>query len=185
MYGTYGDNRRISRRTFLAISGLGAATFLATSEGALARTPGKPGYGDLVPDQGGLLDLPQGFQYRIISSEGSTISNGAPVPGKHDGMAAFRGPGKTTMLVRNHELGFMDKALSPVVGKNPYDRKERGGTTGVLVGPDRREISSFVISSGTRNNCAGGATPWGTWLTCEEDRTTDHGYVFYVDSHDL
>ena len=184
MYGTYGDIRRISRRTFLTIGGLGAATFLATGDVALARTLNKPGYGDLVPDPGGLLDLPQGFQYRIISSEGAKLSDGAPVPGEHDGMAAFRGPGKTTMLVRNHELGFMDNTRSPVFGKNPYDRKERGGTTGVLVGPDRREISSFVISSGTRNNCAGGATPWGTWLTCEEDRTTDHGYVFEVDPRD-
>ncbi|HEV2742124.1 MAG TPA: alkaline phosphatase PhoX, partial [Rubrobacter sp.] len=130
---------------------------------------------------GGLVDLPRGFQYRIISGQDARLSNGAPVPGEHDGMAAFRGPGNTTVLTRNHELGFMDKAESPVVGKNPYDRTERGGTTGVLVGPDRREISSFVISSGTRNNCAGGATPWGTWLTCEEDRTTDHGYVFEVD----
>ncbi len=184
MYGTYDDSRRISRRTFLAISGLGAATVLATSEGALARTPRKWGYGELAPDPGGLVDLPPGFQYRIISSEGTKLFNGAPVPGEHDGMAAFRGPGKTTVLVRNHELGFMDEAKSPVVGKNPYDRKERGGTTGVLVGPDRREISSLVVSSGTRNNCAGGATPWGTWLTCEEDRTTDHGYVFEVDPRD-
>ena len=184
MDGTYDDGRRVSRRTFLAISGLGAATLLATGEGALARAPKKPGYGDLVPDPGGLLDLPRGFQYRIISGQEAKLSNGAPVPGEHDGMAAFRGPGKTTVLVRNHELGFMDRTESPVVGKNPYDRNERGGTTGVLVGPDRREISSFVVSSGTRNNCAGGATPWGTWLTCEEDRTTNHGYVFEVDPRD-
>lgn len=182
--GTYNDGRRISRRTFLAIGGLGAATLLATGQGALARTAKKPGYGDLGPDPGGLVDLPKGFQYRIISGQDATLSNGAPVPGEHDGMAAFQGPGKTTVLVRNHELGFMDRAEAPVVGKNPYDREERGGTTGVLIGSDRREISSFVISSGTRNNCAGGATPWGTWLTCEEDRTTDHGYVFEVDPRD-
>ncbi len=91
MYGTYGDGRRISRRTFLAIGGLGA-TFLATGDVALARTLNKPGYGDLVPDPGGLVDLPRGFQYRIISSEGAKLSNGAPAPGEHDGMAAFRGP---------------------------------------------------------------------------------------------
>jgi uncharacterized protein len=48
----------------------------------------------------------------------------------------------------------------------------------------RREIRDYVTSSGTLNNCAGGATPWGTWLTCEEDRTTHHGYVFEVNPRD-
>jgi secreted PhoX family phosphatase len=48
----------------------------------------------------------------------------------------------------------------------------------------RREIRDYVTSSGTLNNCASGATPWGTWLTCEEDRTTHHGYVFEVNPRD-
>src|SRR3712207_2650164 len=55
-----------------------------------------------------------------------------------------------------------------------------GGTTGIVVGSDRIKIEDYVTSSGTQRNCAGGATPWGTWLTCEEIRTTDHGYVFEV-----
>jgi secreted PhoX family phosphatase len=97
-------------------------------------------------------------------------------------MAAFQGPGDTTILVRNHELG--PKEGPPVVGTNPYRSKQRGGTTGVMVGADRTKIEDYVTSSGTQLNCAGGATPWGTWLTCEETRNTNHGYVFEVTPDD-
>ena len=66
---------RISRRGFL---GRGAATAggaaLAMSGGvltAVARPGREAGFGELVPDPGGLLDLPPGFQYRVISEEGA------------------------------------------------------------------------------------------------------------------
>jgi uncharacterized protein len=86
------------------MGGLSAAALLLGSREALTRPGGSAGYGDLVPDRGGLIDLPRGFQYRVISEQGTTLSNGAPVPGDHHGMAAFRGSGDTTVLVRNHEL---------------------------------------------------------------------------------
>ena len=130
------------------------------------------------PDPGGLLDLPPGFQYRVLSEEGSTLRNGAPVPGDFDGMAAYRGRGGSVVLVRNHELN--DGEGPAVSGENPFDRSEPGGTTALVVGPDRRKADEFVTSSGTRTNCAGGRTPWGTWLTCEETWTEGHGYVFEV-----
>ena len=135
-------------------------------------------YGPLVKDPGGVLDLPKGFRYRVLSDPDSKLVDGAPAPGRPDGMAAFRGRGNTTLLVRNHEL---KEDLGPAVeGAHPYDRDAPGGTTAIVVGPDRRTIREYVTSSGTLANCAGGATPWGTWLTCEENRDDGHGFVFEV-----
>jgi secreted PhoX family phosphatase len=162
------------------------AAALATSPAAtaLARRRGA-GYGPLVP--GELLDLPRGFRYRVVQSIEGRLSNGAPVPGDFDGMAAFRGPRGSTVLVRNHELDPNDVAAgkAPVQGRNPYDPAAPGGTTGIVVDHDRRARASFVTSSGSLKNCAGGGTPWGTWVTCEEDRTPGaHGYCIEVDPTD-
>jgi secreted PhoX family phosphatase len=113
----------MSRRRFVDLTGGAAATLaLLGPSRAFANASDGP-YGPLVPDPGGVLDLPPGFQYRILSQEGSpTMRNlatkGIPVPGSHDGMAAFAGPGNTTVLVRNHEQA--GSAGPPVVGTNPY-----------------------------------------------------------------
>ncbi len=190
--GKQREQMLIGRKDFLKMSGMGMAALALGSTGmmtgnatnVLANTKGTSqspysfnGFGPLVKDPGGVIDLPKGFQYRILSEEGKSMTNGAPIPGDFDGMAAFQGPQSSTILVRNHELSGTESA---VPGKNPYNRLAPGGTTALIIGPDRKVHKEYVTSSGTMQNCAGGATPWGTWLTCEETRTDGHGYVFEV-----
>lgn len=133
--------------------------------GARGASAAEAGYGPLQPDLGGIVELPKGFQCRIISPAGTKLSNGVPVPSDFDGMAAFRGARRgTTLLVRNHEVSLNDGASrdnEPVEGSNPYDANQIGGTSAVVVDNDsRRALRDFVTSSGQgTTNCAGGATP--------------------------
>lgn len=178
-----GGHRRTTRRRFLqrgavlaggASLGLGSGCSLG---GGGSRS--RPEAVTLARDRGGMLDLPPGFQYRVLSEEGGRLSNGAAVPGSFDGMAALPGGRGETVLVRNHELGADDGSAVPA--RRPFGRDGPGGTTALVVGPDRRVVRELVTSSGTIDNCAGGPTPWGTWITCEEDLTEGHGYAFEVD----
>jgi uncharacterized protein len=190
-----------SRRQFLTLAG-------ATTVGTVAASPLQmlyarvangqsittEGYGPLIPDPNGLLDLPRGFQYRVFSRFGDTMSDGTPVPDRHDGMAAFPGPNNTTILVRNHEHSPGDPVGVVAPDNLKYDSTNKGGTTTLVVGPDRQLIRDYASLAGTYRNCAGGTTPWGSWISCEENTSTPetnrpgnannvakrHGYNFEV-----
>ena len=192
-----------SRRDFLKRSagGIVSATTLSllASHSAIAEEQGaepERGYGPLerTPDQNGqeLLALPAGFSYVTFSKNGSPMLDGTgAVPGIHDGMAAFRGPGGMVRLIRNHEIRNAAGVAAggvPHVGAS-YDAKAFGGTLTIDFDPwSMRPVREFVSICGTHTNCAGGlAYRDAGWLTCEETTVDQrqgfqqpHGYTFLV-----
>jgi hypothetical protein len=194
----------LNRREFLrysadaagrAVAGFAALNAIISAPPAWGRSgrppaaqDGEGGYGKLLragPD----LALPKGFSYRVIGVEGSMMSDGYATPGRHDGMGAFSLPNGNILLIRNHER---DDHPAPGIAMGEeaaaYDPGGAAGTVSLEVHPETREvIRDFVSLNGTYRNCAGGATPWGSWLSCEEAFFGPesgfgeyHGYIFEV-----
>lgn len=205
----------MDRRTFVA-SGAGAVAMGAAVTSLNIRAAGAAEGLDLTCSDkllGPLVDtedetdgvvrlgLPEGWKYRSVSPTGATMSDGELSPGRPDGMAAFWSQDGKIRVVRNHEeREGTSNAPRPFPGDPAfaYDRKVIGGTTTLEIDPKSRELlGDWVSLNGTSFNCAGGPTPWGTWISCEEtvngpDVTADfagngpdfarrHGYIYEVD----
>ncbi len=169
------------RRTFLKQGAVGLAALGAAAGpfgGLAARAANgrrfarhNGGYGPLLPipelDSGQvLLNLPEGFHYRVLNRVGDPMSDGFATPARADGMAAFPWRANRVRLVRNHEVTFDPGSFGPP--EAAYDKRSGGGTTTLEVTRDRRLAGVWTSLNGTNFNCAGGRTPWGTWITCEE-----------------
>ncbi len=199
-----------ARREFLrrAVGAAGAVLIAPSLPGLVARSRGvipepanapallraglgQGGYGPLRR-AGPELALPHGFSYSVLSSPGKPMSDSNPTPVAFDGMAAFPLPNGNVRLIRNHEnRDGPDTATVKGDASKAYDRKAGGGTTSleVRVGKDGAVelVRDFVSLNGTIVNCAGGPTPWGSWVSCEESVegrangwSEEHGYMFEV-----
>ncbi|CAN5290244.1 DUF839 domain-containing protein [soil metagenome] len=193
----------LSRREMLAVSGLGLAglglagafagcakdTAPAAAPVTTTGAGATEGWGALAK-AGDELALPTGFSYVTFGAAGTPMSDGLPTPGCHDGQALFAADNGRLRLIRNHELdlGIPGVTQKSLVARNAYDRAAPAGCTSSLYDPRSGKLEeSFLVLNGTLSNCSGAATPWGSWLTCEE--TTDgmgagyeqpHGYVFEI-----
>jgi secreted PhoX family phosphatase len=160
----------VERRALLSgavagLAGLAGVTALGftlpeSSLGAFAVAGPSP-YGEPGPANGDGLCLPSGFTGRVLARSGTPVA-GYPWHGAPDGGACFP-DGTGWVYVSNSELDHGAGGVGAL-------RFDAGGT---IVGAGR-------ILGDTSRNCAGGATPWNTWLSCEE---RDRGYVYETDPY--
>ena len=178
------DNKnQPSRRTVLkGMAAVSLAQILSACGGG--GDDGDDSYGPLSAHNGSIA-LPDGFRYVELAPAGSLMNDGRTMPGAHDGMTCFAAPDGTLLLLRNHELSSND---APVGDTRYYDSLGAGGVTVTVFDPaSEKAVKNFAALLGTIENCNGGTSLSGAWLSCEETTegigagfTRPHGYVFEV-----
>jgi secreted PhoX family phosphatase len=134
------------------------------------------GYGPLIRDPNDILDLPSGFNYKVIGRSGDLMTDGFFLPSKPDGMATFEHNSDEVLIIRNHEINPLAFGSSGPFGKGNkkikyipeemiYDRGKilpcLGGTTTLLYNTkEQKVVRQFLSLAGTLRNCSGGPTPW-------------------------
>ena len=195
----------VSRRTFLRRTAAVSAGFAGLRELSWVYGDESPEqvFGSLEKDPNDLLELPGGFGYRVISRVEERMADGFLVPWAPDGMAAFPASNGRTLLLCNSEASSSDdedgpkgeqaKLLSQLPERLVYDPRDDdgqclGGVTTIVCDTRTGLVEKqFLSLAGTVRNCAGGPTPWNSWITCEETTdkagdgyAKDHGYNFEV-----
>jgi len=153
----------ISRRGFISgTAGAGVVLVIGTKAGGQAIPDGPYGQLATQPDANGIL-LPEGFSSRLVARSGERVEGTRyEWPAFPDGAAVFPQDDGGWIHVVNSEI--------PVPGD--------GGASALHYDADGNLVDAYRILGGTTTNCAGGPTPWGTWLSCEE---TDTGQVWECD----
>lgn len=159
MSSSHLDRRSFVRSSAIATAGLvlGPA-FWRSAYGETAQTgPGPYGAMSEDTDENGLL-LPKGFSSRVIAKSGFPVGNTNYVwPIFPDGAATFAAPDGGWWYAVNSEVFLFG-----------------GGASAIRFDRDGEITEAYRILTGTSGNCAGGPTPWGTWLSCEEAQSPSH-----------